>query len=557
MDKDDKPFNLEVRGRTLRDILRQADSLEDRLRLLPRFFDLCESVAKAHDLGFAIRNVHPGNVLVTETGDTLLVDWSLCRARGKSDPAEEKIKAVLRAFQDNRSPESGLPLLEAACLAPEIVLEHTEDIDARADVYSLGAILYEILTGRPIFPGSNGEVIQHAMTNSPEPISNLEPHAPQHLAGVCRRALHREPSARYTSARLLLDEARRLQNVNAATHPSSSGETLAFYNKAIGAAVVLLIVVGCAALLGWSKASRISRELDTVNADLGKKAADAVEAAEKLEAQLKVTEQARADAEAERDRDHEKLVAAVAAIGSLKADLDKTEKRRQIAELKVKTQAAEPATGTPADTPATPSPESDRAPQPAPSAEPPADGSAPSRPAPKPGQTAGLTRAELQSAVNALSECLKEEKAADGSATIVVRLAEGLTPAGVAALGFKDGDVITQVDRTQVASVEEARKALARSAREAGFSVRVTREGQSSWMRIAAREAPSPAPPVRKPAEPAQEKPEGEAAEQPPANAPDQSAQEEPAPETQEDAAQQAPEEQPTEEPADGGSGQS
>jgi membrane-associated protease RseP (regulator of RpoE activity) len=115
------------------------------------------------------------------------------------------------------------------------------------------------------------------------------------------------------------------------------------------------------------------------------------------------------------------------------------------------------------------------------------------RPADAQQRAAGLSKAELAKALPDLISSLKTEQTLDGQVEVVVRAEGPQVPAGLQRLGFKDGDIITRVNRTAIESAEQAQRALANVKNDLGFTIRVVRDGQSSWMRISVSEAaPSP-----------------------------------------------------------------
>jgi serine/threonine protein kinase len=100
-----------------------------------------------------------------------------------------------------------------AYMPPEQALGHTDKIDERSDIYSLGVVLYEILTGRLPFKAKTiKDLITHVIYEEPTPIRSVEAFTPLELAAICERAMRKSPSERYASAKELADEVTRFQS---------------------------------------------------------------------------------------------------------------------------------------------------------------------------------------------------------------------------------------------------------------------------------------------------------------------------------------------------------
>jgi eukaryotic-like serine/threonine-protein kinase len=177
-----------VRGRTLREVLAEAPmSIDEVVRL---GIDLAEALATAHDQGIIHRDLKPGNVLVDEQGRASILDFGVARAMD----AEHLTRA-------------GEVVGTPAYLSPEQV--RGEDIDHRSDIFSLGLLLLEALTGRlPSSDGTLDEMLgQRAAGRTPDP-ARLVPQLPAGLAGILRRCLAARPEQRYDDASELARDLR-------------------------------------------------------------------------------------------------------------------------------------------------------------------------------------------------------------------------------------------------------------------------------------------------------------------------------------------------------------
>ncbi len=207
-----------VRGRSLSRAIRDADTFRHRLELLPHFVDLCNAMAYAHSRHVVHRDIKPANVMVGEFGETVVLDWGLAKARkghdAHADVMEKSIMSMnLGEEADSAKTNYGQLIGTPAYMPPEQALGHTDKIDERSDIYSLGVVLYEILTGRLPFKAKTiKDLISDVIYESPVPIREVEPGIPLELAAICERAMRKSPSERYPSAKELADDVTRFQS---------------------------------------------------------------------------------------------------------------------------------------------------------------------------------------------------------------------------------------------------------------------------------------------------------------------------------------------------------
>jgi hypothetical protein len=144
---------------------------------------IAEAVEVAHGVGVVHRDLKPANVMVNERGEPVVMDFGLAR----------------RTAVDPRLTESGGLVGTPAYCAPERIGAGADAVGPAGDVYSLGVILYEMLTGRPPFGGQLSEVLRRLLTEEPQPPSRHRPDLDPRLEAICLRAMAQEPAARFSS----------------------------------------------------------------------------------------------------------------------------------------------------------------------------------------------------------------------------------------------------------------------------------------------------------------------------------------------------------------------
>lgn len=208
-----------VRGRTLTEAARayharRRESLTtplDQIELLNAFLGVCNAVAYAHARGVIHRDLKGQNVVLGDFGEVIVLDWGLAKlvtAPPETHAAGPPID--LSQQPDRAETVAGQVLGTPAFMAPEQAEGRNDLVDQISDVYSLGAILYEILTGRPPFTGADtAEVLRKVIEGRPIRPRREIAEIPQAIEAVCMKALERDRAARYQSVADLAQDVRR------------------------------------------------------------------------------------------------------------------------------------------------------------------------------------------------------------------------------------------------------------------------------------------------------------------------------------------------------------
>jgi serine/threonine protein kinase len=182
-----------VEGQSLADRLKQQGRYEDVAQAVALVRQVLDALEAVHDRGIIHRDLKPGNILIDAAGRAVLTDFGLARPEADAEPLTSEEVVV------------GTP----AYMAPEQAAGRSDRLGPWTDLYGLGVVFFQMLTGRLPFEGPAPEVLARILSEPPPPLASVRPYLDPALGNILLKAMTKDPGERYQNARAFADALER------------------------------------------------------------------------------------------------------------------------------------------------------------------------------------------------------------------------------------------------------------------------------------------------------------------------------------------------------------
>ena len=236
--------------------------------LLENFLRVCDAIGFAHSKGVIHRDLKGPNVVLGDFGQACVLDWGLARRLNSAEDLLARPTPGYSPSQDEQTID-GYPIGTPNYMPPEQAEGIRDKIGTHSDIFGLGAVLYQILTGRPPYEGRDAnQIVALAVAAEFLIPSKIVPDTSPALEAICLKAMSKDPAGRYPSAEALGDEVRHwLADEPVEAYPDGSKAQIARWArknqaKVAGAGAILITALATTAIWGW----RLNQEIQRVHA---------------------------------------------------------------------------------------------------------------------------------------------------------------------------------------------------------------------------------------------------------------------------------------------------
>ena len=205
-----------IRGQTFQEAIKRyfkEPNEQELKRLVRRFVSVCQTMAFVHGKGVIHRDLKPANIMLSDHGETLVMDWGIAKTYNKDLAMESGIILSMSEMGEmtnsgHTHPDltlAGTVVGTPAFMSPEQASPDSQEVGPISDIFSLGAILFYLLTGRNAYTGKTSqEILTKVLTMNPPRPSDVARNIPTGLEAICMKAMSRDTKGRYQTANELV-----------------------------------------------------------------------------------------------------------------------------------------------------------------------------------------------------------------------------------------------------------------------------------------------------------------------------------------------------------------